>query len=87
MHLDEVTRRDNAGFFRQPEDVPHGALTMGVATIMDARQVELLAFGSAKAEIIRRTLHETPHAGCPATWLQAHPRCTFHLDPDASSPA
>jgi glucosamine-6-phosphate deaminase len=87
VHLDEVTRRDNAGFFRQPEDVPHGALTMGVATIMDARQVELLAFGSAKAEIIRRTLRETPHAGCPATWLQGHPHCTFHIDSDASSPA
>jgi glucosamine-6-phosphate deaminase len=60
---------------------------MGVATIMDARQVELLAFGSAKAEIILRTLRETPHAGCPATWLQGHPHCTFHLDPDASGPA
>jgi len=83
VHLDEVTRRDNAAFFTRPEDVPHGAITMGVATILEARQIELLAFGSAKAEIVRRALRETPNADCPATWLQLHPACTFHLDPAA----
>jgi glucosamine-6-phosphate deaminase len=83
VHLDEVTRRDNAAFFARPEDVPHGAITMGVATILEARQIELLAFGAAKAEVVRRALHETPNADCPATWLQFHPACTFHLDPAA----
>ena len=58
---------------------------MGVATILEARQVELLAFGPAKAEIIRRALRESPHAACPATWLQLHPACTFHLDPAANA--
>jgi glucosamine-6-phosphate deaminase len=85
VHLDEVTRRDNASFFARPEDVPHGAITMGVATILEARQVELLAFGPAKAEIVRRAICEQPNAGCPATWLQLHPACTFHLDPDADA--
>jgi glucosamine-6-phosphate deaminase len=85
VHLDEVTRRDNAPFFARPEDVPHGAITMGVATIMEAREVELLAFGPAKAEIVRRAICEQPNAGCPATWLQLHPACTFHLDPDADA--
>lgn len=85
VHLDEVTRRDNAPFFKRPEDVPHGAITMGVATILEARQVELLAFGQAKAEIVRRALHETPNPDCPATWLQLHPACTFHLDPAANT--
>jgi glucosamine-6-phosphate deaminase len=85
VHLDDVTRRDNASFFARPEDVPHGAVTMGVATILEARQVELLAFGPAKAEIIRRALSESPHAACPATWLQLHPACTFHLDPAANA--
>lgn len=85
VHLDDVTRRDNAMFFARAEDVPHGAITMGVGTIMEARQVELLAFGAAKAGIIRRTIGESPHADCPATWLQLHPACTFHLDPAAST--
>jgi len=85
VHLDEVTRRDNSVFFGKLELVPHGALTMGVGTIMDCRQVELLAFGSGKAEIVRKSLRTTPSADCPASWLQTHPRCTFHLDPEANA--
>lgn len=84
VHLDEVTRRDNSVFFGKLELVPQGALTMGVGTIMDCRQVELLAFGTGKAEIIRKSLRTQPSADCPASWLQEHARCTFHLDPEAN---
>jgi len=85
VHLDEVTRRDNSVFFGDLAKVPHGALTMGVGTIMEARQVELLAFGAGKAEIVRRSLGTAPSADCPASWLQEHARCTFHLDPEANA--
>ena len=85
VHLDEVTRRDNSVFFGSLDLVPHGALTMGVGTIMDCRQVELLAFGASKAEIVRKTLRTAPSSDCPASWLQGHARCTFHLDPEAHS--
>jgi glucosamine-6-phosphate deaminase len=84
VHLDEVTRRDNSVFFGDLSQVPQGALTMGVATILEARRVELLAFGEAKADIVRRAMKEAPSADCPATWLQQHPRCTFHLDAAAA---
>jgi glucosamine-6-phosphate deaminase len=84
VHLDEVTRKDNSVFFGDLALVPHGALTMGVATILEARRVALLAFGDAKAEIVARAVKETPSAGCPATWLQRHPACTFHLDAAAA---
>ena len=84
VHLDEVTRRDNSVFFGDLSLVPQGALTMGVATILEARRVELLAFGEAKADIVRRAMKEAPSADCPATWLQQHPRCTFHLDAAAA---
>lgn len=84
VHLDEVTRRDNSVFFGDLAQVPHGALTMGVATILEARRVELIAFGEAKAEIVARAMRETPSAACPATWLQRHPHCTFHLDAAAA---
>jgi glucosamine-6-phosphate deaminase len=57
---------------------------MGVATILSARRVELLAFGSGKAAIVRRAMGEQPSADCPATWLQRHAACTFHLDPEAA---
>jgi glucosamine-6-phosphate deaminase len=85
VHLDAKTRQDNAIFFKQLSDVPHGAITMGVATILEARAIALLAFGKNKADIIRRSLTEKPHENCPATWLQDHPACTFHLDPASSS--
>jgi len=85
VHLDEVTRRDNSIFFGELSLVPQGALTMGVGTIMDCRQVELLAFGTGKAEIIRQTLRTAPSADCPASWLKSHARCTFHLDPEANA--
>jgi glucosamine-6-phosphate deaminase len=85
VHLDEVTRRDNSIFFGELSLMPQGALTMGVGTIMDCRQVELLAFGTGKAEIIRLTLRTAPSADCPASWLQSHARCTFHLDPEANA--
>jgi glucosamine-6-phosphate deaminase len=85
VHLDEVTRRDNSIFFGELSLVPQGALTMGVGTIMDCRQVELLAFGTGKAEIIRQTLRTAPSAACPASWLQSHARCSFHLDPEANA--
>ena len=84
VHLDEVTRRDNSVFFGNLARVPHGALTMGVATILEARRIELIAFGEAKAEIVRRAMKEAPSPSCPATWLQQHPGCTFHLDAAAA---
>ena len=84
VHLDEVTRRDNSVFFGDLAQVPHGALTMGVATILQARRIELIAFGEAKAEIVRRAMKDEPSPNCPATWLQQHPGCTFHLDAAAA---
>jgi glucosamine-6-phosphate deaminase len=84
VHLDEVTRRDNSVFFGDLAQVPQGALTMGVATILEARRIELIAFGEAKAEIVRRAMKEAPSPSCPATWLQQHPGCTFHLDAAAA---
>lgn len=84
VRLDEMTRRDNSVFFGDLALVPHGALTMGVATIMEARRIELIAFGEGKADIVRRAIQEAPSADCPATWLQQHPRCTFHLDAAAA---
>jgi glucosamine-6-phosphate deaminase len=84
VHLDDITRRDNSVFFGDLAQVPHGALTMGVATILEARRVALLAFGEAKAKIVARAIKETPSPRCPATWLQRHPDCTFHLDAAAA---
>ena len=54
--LDRVTRIDAASDFFGEEHVPRRAITMGVGTILDARQVVMLAFGEHKAPIIARAV-------------------------------
>jgi len=85
VHLDELTRRDNASFFGDVAKVPHHAVTMGVGTILDCRRVVLLAWGEGKADIVRRSVEDAPSDDCPASWLQRHPACEFVLDPAAAA--
>src|SRR3977135_1607465 len=56
ISLDTVTRRDAAGDFFGEDNVPTEAITMGVASIMDAREIALVATGEHKAAIIRRAV-------------------------------
>lgn len=85
VHLDDLTRRDNAAFFGDVAKVPHHAVTMGVGTILDCRRVVLLAWGEGKADIVRRSVEDAPSDDCPASWLQRHPACDFVLDPAAAA--
>jgi glucosamine-6-phosphate deaminase len=67
------TRSDNARFFGSPEAVPMHVITMGVGTIMDARQVLLLAFGEGKARAVADAVEGPITATNPASILQMHP--------------
>lgn len=78
--LAEATRQANARFFGSIDMVPREALTMGIGTILEAKQILLLASGEAKADIIRRTLEGEPDIAVPASALQLHPNVTFLLD-------
>lgn len=83
--LDEKTRQDNARFFRNMNEVPKYAITMGIGTIMDARQLILLAAGSGKAEAIAKTCEGPITAIVPATIVQLHPKATIIVDKAAST--
>jgi glucosamine-6-phosphate deaminase len=83
--LDTVTRRDAAADFFGEENVPSEAITMGVATIMEAREIALLATGEHKAAIIKRSVEGEPHPDVAATYLQGQPKVTMYLDPAAAS--
>ncbi|MYK65522.1 MAG: glucosamine-6-phosphate deaminase, partial [Gemmatimonadetes bacterium] len=85
LYLDTVTRGDAAGDFFGEENVPARAITMGVATILDAREVVLLATGEHKAEIVERAVEGAVHADVAATFLQQHPAATVYLDPAAAA--
>ena len=83
--LDQQTIIDNARFFDSADDVPRRAITMGVATIMDAREVILLATGENKAAAIQAAIESPVSSECTASALQNHPNVTFLLDPAAAS--
>jgi glucosamine-6-phosphate deaminase len=67
------TRSDNARFFGSADAVPFHVITMGVGTIMDARQVLLLAFGEGKARAVADAVEGPITAMNPASILQMHP--------------
>ena len=83
--LDDGTRQDNARFFKNLDEVPKYAITMGIGTIMDARQLVLLANGQGKADAILRTCEGPITAMVPATVVQLHPKATIVVDKAAAS--
>jgi glucosamine-6-phosphate deaminase len=82
--LTPQTRRDNARFFGSEEAVPHHVITMGIGTIMEARQVLLLAFGAKKAQAVADSVEGPVTAMSPASILQMHPVAKMVLDEAAA---
>lgn len=66
-------------------DMPHQALSMGIQTILEAKQLVMLATGHSKAEAIKYLLNHHDDPACPATFMKNHPHFTVVLDPDAAS--
>ncbi len=79
------TRRDNVASFGRPENVPFHVITMGVGTIMDAREVMLLAFGAKKAAAIAAAVEGPISAMSPASILQMHPVAKCIVDEAAAA--
>jgi glucosamine-6-phosphate deaminase len=83
--LDSITRRDAASGFFGEENVPHQAVTMGVASILDARRVFLMAYGEHKAQIVYKAVEQPPTEAISASFLQEHPDATIALDEAAAA--
>jgi len=64
---------------------PTHGLTLGLAEILAARRVLLLANGAGKAEIVVRALQGPVGSDCPASFLQEHPDCSVVLDAAAAA--
>ena len=82
--LDAITRKDAAADFFGAEHVPREAITMGVATILEAREIAILATGEHKSSIVRRAVEGAVDLEVAATFLQSHPNTTFYLDAAAA---
>ena len=83
--LAERTRQDNARFFDSIDEVPRHCMTQGLGTIMDARNVILMATGEGKADAIAAVVEGPVTAMWPGSVLQLHPKATIVVDEAAAS--
>ena len=85
VDLTEKTIKDNARFFEDESQVPRKAITMGIASILEARKIVLLATGMNKADAVAGSLKGPATSDAPASFLQNHSDCVFIIDREAAS--
>lgn len=83
FQLTESTRKSNSRFFESIDEVPKTAISMGLGTIMEAKEILLIVFGSHKADILARVLNSEATESIPATVLHRHDNVTIIADMDA----
>ena len=85
VKLTEQTLKDNRCFFEDGAPMPTHALTMGIASIMQAKRIVLVATGKNKAAAVRAMIEGPVDPMVPASILQMHRHVTILLDADAAS--
>ncbi|HEX6461074.1 MAG TPA: 6-phosphogluconolactonase [Thermoleophilaceae bacterium] len=85
VELHPQTRADAAADFGGIDRVPTHAVTVGLRTLLAARELIVLVTGDAKAEALRGMLESDPTADCPASLLRDHPRISVICDSDAAA--
>jgi len=82
--LTQKTVDVNKAFFAPGEFMPRHVITMGIGTIMEARQCVLLAYGESKAEVVAKMVEGPITSMIPASVLQLHPKTVVIIDEAAS---
>jgi glucosamine-6-phosphate deaminase len=85
IDLAESTRKANARFFESIEDVPKQAITMGIDSIMDSKEIFLLISGSSKAKALARLMNGDISEQFPASVLKNHGNVTIFADKEATA--
>ena len=85
VNLTEKTREDNKRFFKSIDEVPTKAITMGIAEIMKAKKIILIATGKGKAEAVKRLLSKEVTTDFPASALHLHQDVVVITDEEAMS--
>lgn len=75
----------NARFFDNADEVPRYAYSMGIGSILKAKQILIVAYGEAKANAVAAMLQGPVTPDVPASYLQRHPNVTVILDQAAAS--
>ncbi len=84
VRLDAMTRQDALKDFIVEANVPHRAITMGIASIRKARTIFLMAWGQHKAPILRKAVEGEITPAIPCTFLQNHPNVKLLIDKEAA---
>ncbi|MCJ7843114.1 glucosamine-6-phosphate deaminase [Lederbergia sp. NSJ-179] len=84
VDLTQSTIEANSRFFSSMDEVPRHALTMGMATILGAKKILLVASGKHKAEIVNTIMDATITTQIPATLLHLHHDTEMHVDSKAA---
>lgn len=85
VRLEEASRRAHADAFGGLDRVPTRGMTLGVADLLEARRILVLAQGTHKAKVVRDAIEGSQTAAVPASWLQSHGSVTWLLDEAAAS--
>lgn len=80
VELDPSTRKANARFFKNSEEVPTEAITMGIATIMRSKEILLLISGEHKRTAFKRLINGEMEEQFPASVLKKHAHVTIIAD-------
>jgi len=83
--LAPLTQEQNAAFFGGADKVPKRALTMGVGSILDAKEIIMVVTGEKKAEILAKATEGPVTAMISATALQLHENCKVIVDEAAAT--
>lgn len=66
-------------------DTPRTAITIGIATMMSAKRIILMAWGEDKASAVRDIVEGAPTVQCPASFLQKHDNISFYVDENSGA--
>lgn len=84
VYLEGAARKEASRTFPSLESVPAGVITMGISTMMNAKQAVLMAWGEDKAGIIAKTVENKISDAVPSSYLQNHPNAEVVIDLSAA---
>ncbi len=85
VQLTENTIKANSRFFNNIDEVPKSAICMGIANIMSAKEIVIMAFGDNKADAVQKMVEGPVTEEVPASILQKHENVTLIVDQAAAN--
>ena len=81
--IDPLTQQVGQKYFKKEQKLSHG-LTLGMATIMEAKEIMLVVNGAHKAEIVKQAVEGEISEQLPASYLRNHIGLSVYLDKSAA---